>query len=67
LSTVNFDLGRLRLMNEISNELKQCLGHVRRLLDWRMRNAVPPPITDEVLEEETDRGLLMRVKPGGVA
>jgi hypothetical protein len=32
-----------------------------------MRNAVPPPITDEVLDEETGRGLLMRVKPGGVA
>jgi hypothetical protein len=55
------------VMVEISNELKLGVGHVRRVQDWRMRNAVPPPITDEVLEEETGRGLLMRVKPGGVA
>jgi hypothetical protein len=54
-------------MVEISNELKLGVGHVRRVQDWRMRNAVPPPITDAVLEEETGRGLLMRVKPGGVA
>jgi len=32
-----------------------------------MRNAVPPPTTEEVIDEETGRGLLMRVKPGEVA
>jgi hypothetical protein len=54
-------------MDEISNELKLGVEHVRRMVDWRMRNAVPPPITDEVLKGETGRGLLMRVKPGGIA
>jgi hypothetical protein len=54
-------------MDEILNEWKLGLGHVRRVLDWGMRNAVPPSFTDEMLEEGTGRGLLMRAKPEGVA
>ena len=40
---------------------------MRRVQGCRMRNAVPPPTTEEIVDEETGRGLLMRVKPGGVA
>jgi hypothetical protein len=32
-----------------------------------MRNVVPPPTTEEILDEEIGRGLLTTVKPGGVA
>ena len=38
-------------------------GDEIRVKGSRMRNAVPPPTTEEVQEEDTGRGLPINVKP----
>ena len=47
----------------ISNDLKVVSGEEIRVKGSRIRNAVPPPTTEEVQEEDTGRGLLINVKP----
>jgi len=53
----------LRVTVDISNDLKVVSGEEIRVKGSRMRNAVPPPTTEEVQEEDTGRGLLINVKP----
>ena len=67
LNTVSVVRGSFRVTVDISNDLKARLGVGRRVQGSRMRNAVPPPTTEDVEEEDTERGVLTRVKPGGVA
>ena len=55
--------GSLRVTEDISNHLKVVSGDEIRVKGSRMRNAVPPPTTDEVHDEDTGRGLLINVKP----
>ena len=53
----------MRVTVDISNDLKVVSGDEIKVKGSRMRNAVPPPTTEEVQEEETGRGLLIYVKP----
>ena len=48
---------------DISNNLKVVSGDEIRVKGSRIRNAVPPPTTEEVQEEDTGRGMLINVKP----
>jgi len=43
LKTVRLELKSLRVTNDISNDLKLCVGVERRMAGSRMRTAVPPP------------------------
>ena len=52
----------MRVTVDISNDMKVVSGDEIRVKDSRMRNAVPPPTTKEVQEEDTGRGLLFNVK-----
>ena len=51
------------MTDDISKDLKVAVGEDKRLQVSRIRNAVPPPTTDEVQESGTTRGVLMKVKP----
>jgi hypothetical protein len=53
----------LRVTVDISKDLKVVSGDERRVKGSRMRNAVPPPTTEEVQAEDTGRGLLIKEKP----
>ena len=53
----------MRVTVDISNDLKVVSGDEIRVKGSRMRNAVPPPTTEEMQEEDTRRGLLINVKP----
>ena len=53
----------MRVAVDISNDLKVVSGYEIRVKGSRMRNAVPPPTTEEMQEELTGRGLLINVKP----
>ena len=48
---------------DILKDLKVAVAEDKRLQGSRVRNAVPPPTTDEVQESGTRRGVLMKVKP----
>lgn len=56
-------------MRNISNELKLDVGHAQIVQGYRMRNAVPPLTVEDqdMLWEETGLGLLISVKPAGLA
>ena len=43
----------MRVTVDISNDLKMVSGDKMRVKGSRMRNAVPPPTTEEVEEEDT--------------
>ena len=47
----------MRVTVDISNDLKVVAGDEIRVKGSRMRNAVPPPTTEEVQEEDTRREL----------
>ena len=63
LYIVSFECASLRVTEDISKDLKIGVGEDSRVQGSRMRNAVPPPITEDLHEGGTGRGLLMRVKP----
>ena len=65
LLTVSFECLSSRVTADNSKDLKIGVGEDSRVQGSRMRNAVPPPITEDVDEGETGRGVLMRVKPWG--
>jgi len=50
-----------------SKDLKVAEGVERSLQGSRRRNAVPPPMIEEVHESGTGRGVLMKVNPRGIA
>ena len=51
------------MTDDISKDLKVAVGEDKRLQGSRIRNAVPPPTTDEVQESGTRQGVLMKIKP----
>ena len=51
------------MTDDISKDLKEVVEEDKRLQGSRIRNAAPPPTTDEVQESGTRRGVLMKVKP----
>jgi hypothetical protein len=54
--------------DDISNDLKLCVGVERSVAGSRIRKAVPPPtMWDFVALIGAGRGQLIRVNPGGVA
>ena len=48
LNMVSLEWGSLRVTVDISKDLKVVVGEERRVQGSRMRNAVPPPMTEEV-------------------
>jgi hypothetical protein len=48
---------------DISKDLKIVVGEDKRVEGSRIRNAVPPPTTEEVHVGGTGRGLLTKEKP----
>ena len=63
LKSDSLELGSLRVTVDISNDLKVVSGNEIRVKGSRMRNALPPPTTEEMQKEDTGRGLLIIVKP----
>ena len=67
LNMVSLEWGSLRVTVDISKDLKVVVGEERRVQGSRIRNAVPPPMTEEVQVSGTGRAVLRKVKPGGIA
>jgi hypothetical protein len=68
LRIVSLELSSLRVTEDISKDLKILEVEERIVKESLIRKAVPPPmIFLLVLEGGGGRGVLMSVKPGGVA
>lgn len=63
LYIVSLECASLRVTEDISKDLNIDVGEESKEHGSRMRNAVPPPITEDVHEGGTGRGLLIKVKP----
>lgn len=55
------------MADESSNDLKVVVGKDRSSQGSRRRKAVPPPTIEEEHESETERGVLIKEKPCGIA
>ena len=55
------------MTDESSNDLKVVVGEDRSLHGSRRRKAVPPPTIEDEHELETERGVLIKEKPCGIA